>query len=114
VALARALSGEVVKGRNPDALFNNIVYVGDLAAFLEGWITKPRPEYHVTNLGATEPLPMRQVLSLLYAFSGRLERLVFESGGKQPFLISLERAIALGYRPASVKASLESFVRDCV
>jgi len=114
VALARARSGELVKGRNPDALFNNIVYVGDLAAFLEGWIANPRPGYALTNLGATEPLPMRQVLSLLYAFSGHPERVVFESGGKPPFLISLERAITLGYRPSTVKASLQSFIRDCI
>lgn len=114
VALARALSGEVVKGRNPDAAFNNIVYVGDLAAFLERWIASPRPGYAVTNLGATEPLPMRQVLSLLHAYAGRPERVVFEVGGKTPFLISLDRAISLGYCPSTVKASLESFVRDCL
>lgn len=114
VALARVLSGDVVKGRNPDALFNNTVYVGDLAAFLERWIANARPGYAVTNLGATEPLPMREVLCLLFALSGRPERLLFEAGGKKPFLVSLDRAIGLGYRPSTVKASLESFVRDCL
>jgi nucleoside-diphosphate-sugar epimerase len=110
-ALRRVLSGELVKGRNPDAPFNNIVYVGDLAAFLDAWIASPRPGYTVTNLGASEPLPMHEVFSLLFAFSGRDERVAFEPGGKQPFLISLDRAVSLGYRPATVRASLESFVR---
>src|SRR5712692_10236514 len=113
-ALRRVLSGEVVKGRNPDSLFNNIVYVGDLAAFLHAWIADPRPGYAVTNLGASEPLRMREVLSLLFAFSRRDERVVFEPGGKQPFLISLDRALSLGYRPATVRASMEAFVRDSI
>jgi hypothetical protein len=51
---------------------------------------------------------------LLFTLTGRPERVVFESGGKKPFLISLERAITLGYRPSTVKASLEAFVRDCL
>lgn len=114
VALTRALSGEVVKARNRESLFNNIVYVGDLAAFLATWIANPRPGYAATNLAATEPLRFREVLALLFSFSGREERLVFEPGGKQPFLVSLDRALTLGYRPATVRASVESFVRDSI
>ncbi len=114
VALARVLRSEIVKGRNPESPFNNIVYVGDLAAFLHAWIANPKPGYAVTNLAATDPLPMREVLALLFAFTGREERFVFEAGGKKPFLISLERALSLGYRPSAVKASIESFVRDSV
>jgi len=111
-ALRRVLSGETIKGRNPDSPFNNIVYVGDLAAFLHAWIVNSRSGYAVTNLGATEPLQMREVLSLLFSFSGREERVVFESGGKTPFLISIDRALSLGYRPSTVRESLRSFVRD--
>lgn len=114
VALARVRSGEVLKGRNPDSLFNNIVYVGDLAAFLGAWMAEPRLGYAVTNLAATEPLRFREVLALLFSLTGREERLVFEPGGKAPFLIALDRALSLGYRPSTVRASLESFVRDCI
>ena len=113
VALGKVLRGEPVKGRNPEALFNNIVYVGDLAAFLESWIAKPRPGYAVTNVAAAEPLPMREVFELLYKHAGRAPGFTFEAGGKKPFLISLARARSLGYKPASVRASLEAFVRDC-
>jgi nucleoside-diphosphate-sugar epimerase len=112
LALARVLKGEAVKGRNPESLFNNVVYVGDLAAFLGAWIANPKPGYAVTNLAATDPLPMREVLAVLFACAGRKARFVFEEGGRKPFLISLERALSLGYRPSTVKASIESFVRD--
>ena len=112
VALGRVKAGEVLKARNPDSLFNNIVYVGDLADFLAGWIAAPRPGYAVTNLAASDPLRFREVLGLLFSLSGQEERLVFEPGGKPPFLIDLAGARALGYRPSTVRASLESFVRD--
>lgn len=114
VALGRALKGETVKGRNPESLFNNIVHVGDLAAFLEAWIAKPRPGYAVTNLAAADPLPMREVLLVMFASAGLKENFAFEPGGKKPFLISLERALSLGYRAATVKASIVFFVRDSV
>ena len=112
VALGRVLRGETVKGRNPDSLFNNIVYVGDLAVFLEAWIAKPKLGYAVTNLAATDSLPMREVLAAMFASAGLKENFIFEPGGKKPFLISLDRALALGYKPASVRGSIESFVRD--
>lgn len=112
VALGKVLRGEPVRGRNPDALFNNIVYVGDLADFLHQWTGAPRPGYAVANLAASDPLPMREVFELLYRHAGRAPGFTFEAGGKKPFLISIDRACALGYRPASVKASIEAFVRD--
>lgn len=114
VALGRVLSGEALKGRNPDALFNNVVYVGDLAVFLDSWLAAPRPGYTVTNLGARDALPFGEVLSLLFEFSGREKRLTFEPGGRKPFLVSLDRALSIGYRPSSVRLSVERFVRDCL
>ena len=114
VCLKRILAGETIHAKNPDSLFNNIVYVGDLAALLGNWIDDPRAGYLVMNLAALEPLPMREVLSLLFQFSGRQERVAFDQGGKKPFLISIDRALSLGYSPATVRASVESFVRDSI
>ncbi len=111
-ALARVLAREDVHARNPEALFNNIVYVGDLARFLEAWVDRPRDGLHVANLAARDPLTIRELLSLLFALCGQEERLIFEPGDKVPFLISLDRALTLGYRPASVRESLAAFVAD--
>jgi len=111
-ALARALRGDEVRINNPDAFFNNIVYVGDLARFLAAWIADPRSGYALTNLAAREPMTIRETMALLFRCSGTRERLNVATGGKRPFLISLDRAEALGYRPATVRASVEAFVRD--
>jgi nucleoside-diphosphate-sugar epimerase len=112
-AMRRVLGGEAVLAKNPEALFNNIVYVGDLAIFIQRWIGNPRPGYNVTNLAAREPLTIRTVLSLLFKHAKKPEQMRFEVGGK-PFLISLDRALSLGYAPPTVAASIEAMVRDCV
>jgi hypothetical protein len=83
-----------------------------LAVFLGAWIANPRSGYVVTNLGAADPLQIREVLSLVFTCAAQPERVVYTDGGKAPFLIALDRAQALGYRPATVRASVEAFVRD--
>jgi nucleoside-diphosphate-sugar epimerase len=111
-ALARILRGETVQARNPDALFNNIVYVGHLAEFLGQWIVRPTAGYAATNLGATDPLPFREVFDLLFAYARKERKIIFAKEGKPPFLIALDQAISLGYNPSSVRISIEAFVRD--
>lgn len=111
-AMGQVMSGQTVVANNPDSLFNNIVYIGDLANFLAEWIKAPRAGYAVTNLAATDPLRLRDVISLLFFEAGRQEKVTFVNGGKPPFLISLEGATGLGYRAASVRESVAAFARD--
>jgi nucleoside-diphosphate-sugar epimerase len=113
-ALARVLKGDAVEARNPEALFNNIVYVGDLAAFVERWCTAPRAGYVAANLAASSPVPIREVFELLVSCAGTGSTVSYATGGKAPFLIAIDCAISLGYQPATVRASVEAFVRDCM
>jgi len=113
-ALERILAGEAVTACHKDALFNNIVYVGDLADFLAEWIASPRPGYAVTNIAACDPIRIGDLFSLLFAHAGKPERITFSEDGKAPFQISLEHVIRLGYRPATVRDSVAAFVRDCL
>jgi nucleoside-diphosphate-sugar epimerase len=111
-ALGRILAGEAINGRHKDALFNNIVYVGDLADFVSSWIASPRPGYHVSNIAARDPMAIGDMFSWLFACAGKPERIVYSDEGKAPFQISLARAMALGYHPATVRDSVAAFVRD--
>ncbi len=113
-ALARARRGETLTARHPDALFNNIVFVGDLACFLEAWINAPRPGYTVTNLAASEPMTFRALFAHVFACLRLPERIQYETTGKSPFLISTDRARALGYHAPTVTESVSAFVRDCL
>jgi UDP-glucose 4-epimerase len=110
--MVHILDDQPVTARNPDALFNNVVYVEDLAAFITRWIEEPSVGYRVTNIASREPIPMREVIESLYRIAGRSSRLSFVPGGKPSFLISLDRALSLGYRPPTVRESLAAFAGD--
>lgn len=113
-SLARILAGEVVRAQNPDASFNNIVHARDLAAFVDAWLTAPQAGYTVTNLAATEPMTIREVLGKMFSLARRPERIAFGPTERPAFLISLDRARSLGYCPATVHDSVTAFVRDVV
>lgn len=113
-AMGRVLRGDTVIANHPDSPFNNIVYVGHLAAFIEQWISGAAPGQAVINLAAAEALPIREVLTLMACEAGRPARIEFAAGGKGPFLVAIDRACSLGYRPPTVRASIAAMVRDCL
>jgi dihydroflavonol-4-reductase len=111
-SLARILAGEPVRARDPDAPFNNVVHVADLAAFVATlWDTMPAGHAHLT-LGGVEPLAIRTVLERLYERAGRVPDIRWTPSDVTPFLLGFERARALGFRPATVASSVDRFVAD--
>ena len=112
--MSRIVSNEQVEIRSPDAPFNNIVFVGDLARFMEQWIGEPLGGHSVTNLAAEMPLPIGEVVESMFVYADQKPRITVKPGGKSPFLISLETARSLGYVPATVQTSVEAFVNDCL
>jgi nucleoside-diphosphate-sugar epimerase len=111
-ALRKVQAGEAVSVNNPGSMFNNIVYVGDLARFLGRWVAAPGQGYAVTNLAADDPLRIYDVVELLFETAGRPTQITVSESGKKSFLISLDRARSLGYRPGTVHGSVRAFVRD--
>ena len=112
--MGKILAGEPIGASNPEAPFNNIVYVGDLCLFIADWLTRAPAGHATTNLAARDPLAIREVIATLYRASGKTPAVTFTQEGKAPFLIDLARALSLGYRAPTVSASLESFARDCL
>jgi nucleoside-diphosphate-sugar epimerase len=110
--LEKILHDEEVYANNPDGLFNNIVYIGDLVKFLKSWVQSPKCGYSVVNLGAEEPISIRKVLSLMFELTGRKESLKFLNGGKPSFLINIDESKKLGYIPSTVRESVSAFVKD--
>ncbi|MCC6468881.1 MAG: NAD(P)-dependent oxidoreductase [Alphaproteobacteria bacterium] len=111
-ALARVLAGEAVAGNHADRPFNNVVHVEDLAGFVAQFLAAPRAGCHVANIAARDAMAVRAVVALLYAGAGRPDTSSWGTAGKQPFTIALDRVMALGYRPATVRDSVERLVRD--
>jgi nucleoside-diphosphate-sugar epimerase len=111
-AATRVVEGNAVVAKNPDSLFNNIVHVADFARFIRQWVDTPRAGHVVTMLASQDPLPLERVIALMFECAGKPPNAEFETGGKAPFLISLDRARSLGYQPATVEASVRAMMRD--
>lgn len=110
--LQRALKGEPVAANHASAPFNNIVHVEDLAGFIVDRLGDLAPGHRVTNIAASDPVPIRAVIARLFAAAGRPDTSRWGDAGKTPFTIALDRVMALGYRPPAVLDSVERFVRD--
>lgn len=111
-SLQHLLAGEQLIARNPDTPFNNMVHVTDLAAFVSALPGRVPAGHQPLTIAATDPLPIHEVLARLHKGAGKPERVRWQGGGAAPFLISFERARALGFRPASVADSIDRFVAD--
>lgn len=111
--MARLAAGERVVARNPDALFNNVVHIDDLARFVGALLGSLPRGHRAITIGAENPLAIRDVVGILEAAAGRSGAVRYEHEGR-PFLVSNEYAKSLGYRPATVRDSVERFARGQV
>ena len=100
--MARLAAGGTADVRNPDALFNNVVHIDDLARFADTLLSTLPPGHQVTTIAAADPLPIREVVGLLLAAAGPGAAVRYRQEGHS-FLISNEHARTLGYRPATVR-----------
>ena len=110
--LINILNEELVKVYNPDSLFNNVVHVKELAEFIYSWILLPKVGYHVTNLCSIEPVKIKDVIALIYELTEKTVRIEFSEFGKKSFLIDADKALKLGFRPATVDQSIRNFILD--
>jgi UDP-glucose 4-epimerase len=110
--VAAIRSDEPIVARNPEALFNNIVHVEDLAGFFADLLEKLPAGHRVTTIAADLPITIGAIVAQLYAAAGRTPRVTYETGGR-PFLIDPEPARALGYRVPTVEDSIRRLARDC-
>ena len=109
--LPKIMAGEQISARNPDAPFNNVVHVAELATFIAQLPETMPPDHAITTIAANEPIALRDVLATLFKESSRRERVSWLPNS-QSFVISNLLARKLGYAPVTVKESLMRFVHD--
>jgi nucleoside-diphosphate-sugar epimerase len=111
--LSRLRAEEPVAIYAPDALFNNIVHVGDLAVFVEHLGSMALPNYDAILIGASQPITVREVVQLLKEEIGSSSIITECPAEKQPFILSSEKAEqSYGYRPEPVRGILHRLTRE--
>jgi nucleoside-diphosphate-sugar epimerase len=106
------LADETVVARNPDGMFNNIVHMDELTAFLAGLLSEAPPGHVALTLAAEAPMRVDAVLDLMARSAGRSLRVEWREGGPPAFLIEFSLARRLGYRPATVGESVARFAAE--
>jgi nucleoside-diphosphate-sugar epimerase len=106
--MARLINGQPVNARNPDAPFNNIVHIDDFSAFVATLLETLPPGHRIATMAAADPLPIREVIGIMKATVGAEAVVDYRQEGGS-FLISNDYANTLGYRPATVRDSVQRF-----
>lgn len=107
--LETILRGECVRLSNPDAAFNNVVHVTDLADYIAHLALRGSWDgLRAFPLGATDPVRMRQVVDILAEASGRRAR-IEEVAGQEPFTIDDDFARGFGWCGRSTASALHDY-----
>ena len=102
----RALKNELIKVYNPDALFNNAVWIADLAKFVEKLIENhDRFSKDLLLLGAKEPISIKGIIKIIIQETNSSSRTEFIKGSPS-FQINVSKSIKYGYEPRTIKEML--------
>ena len=109
---ARIFDGAPVAARNSTGFFNNIVHVDDLAGFMGDWLTGEPAGHVALPIAARTPIPIKEVLEILFAAADRPFNVAFDDSGAGGFTIDPTPAMALGFSAPTAAASVTKFGAD--
>ena len=112
----KMLAGREVTVFNPDSPFNNAVHIRDLCWLVADLLDRPLQGADRLVLGASEPLPIRDVAERLrQGLNSASEIRVGDKPGAVSFTLSSDRAVTYhGYRPAPMADLLARYAEDCL
>ena len=114
--LRAAIRHEPLRIYNPDAFFNNIVDLQEIARFIAHLIRRGVGGCDLVNLAASEPMRIRDVAALVRSLTGsRAEIVVMERAVKRSFVIRTARLRdRLGFVPLTTQEILQRYVMEQV
>lgn len=110
--VARVAASQKVAAANPASRFNNVLCGAALAKFVEHLLSGMPTGHRAFPLAAESDLTVQEVLEILLAALGRPLDVTFREDPRPAFLIGNDAAKAVGYRPESVRGSLESYAAE--
>lgn len=95
---------------NPDAPFNNVVHVEDLAVFLDHLVDRSWVGFDAMPIGAADAMTIAEVARFLIEATGSGSSLNLKPGLSPSFIIDNQRAIdGYGYQPAPLATILRRY-----
>lgn len=87
----RALNNLPIELYNPDALFNNLTDIDEIARFVNLLPGTSGPEYDVLNMGTSEPVTVLEAVKRLIELTGSKSTIELSGLSRDSFYISTEK-----------------------
>jgi nucleoside-diphosphate-sugar epimerase len=97
---------------NPDADFNNAAHVDDIGAFFADIMQRDWKGFTAFPVGASGMTSIRKAVETIRKGCGSVSKIIVDPAVRPGFVISSDRAIALGYRPMDIVAMIERYVAE--
>lgn len=110
----KLMQNREVQYYNPDNLFNQIAHVDSLSDFLLMLLENNQDGCLTVGIGASEPIKIIEVIELLkylFSSSSKLTQIEIKKNDSVN-LLDISRAVSIGFRPLTVKETLERLVHD--
>lgn len=111
--LNKALKNDAITIYNPDSLFNNVVDLIEIKRFISYIIESGFIGSDSVNFAASEPISIREIISLIVSLSCSKSRIILQNTSKQSFSIKIEKIRRLfGFEPSSTKDIINRYVME--
>jgi len=107
-----ARNNEPVTLYNPNSLFNNAVYINDLASFILKLLISKWNGAQTVTVGASDAIPVIDVVESIISGANSDSKIIIKTTEKKSFLICNLKAIQYGYSPMSMQIMVDTFVKD--
>jgi UDP-glucose 4-epimerase len=113
--LGRALAGKAIHIYNPDALFNNAVFVDDLCVFIGACLEREWSGFDMVTLGADGQMPVYDIVSRIIAVTKSSSRVMVDFAPRHSFMVSSQRAKEVyGYAPKNFDVMLDLYLSQAL
>lgn len=110
-----ALQGKDVTVYNPDAYFNNVVYLSDLYNIIETILNQNLNGFEAVTLGCAQPLTIEETVGFLIEQLKSSSKIIEGKNSRISFTISTEKARRLfGYDPLPLTEILRKYCSESV
>lgn len=108
------LKNQRIRYFNPGMEYNNLAHCDTLAEFIDTLIHRDGLGYVLVGIGSENPQSILSIIKYLKELTHSTSILVEKSSEQRNtcFLIDISKAVSMGYKPMTVRKTLECFVRD--
>jgi UDP-glucose 4-epimerase len=111
--LIKIMNDKKITVKNPNSLFNNVVYVETISDFIENMLTQNKKiSTQIFTLGSKNPIKIKNVIRFIYKLLNKEEKIEWLKNDNNSFLINYNKIKSFGFKDMSVKDCLKKFVID--